>query len=194
MTDEVEHRIREYLNSLGRKVAKPRRIVDKEAVTVLRKRIAESDDPIEKLKLHSELERARRPRLVVPENPAAELEAHFVSSAKAWAEETGISVSAFVALKVPRDVLRRAGFAIEGSPRSTSGSSRAARLDLDEVKAAIGRLPETWVLRTLAGELNRDVATTRNYVRRLVDDQFLTVVGEDSSRQGRPSKIYSVRV
>jgi hypothetical protein len=191
MTDEVEDRIREYLGILGTKPVKAVRVVDKEAVNVLRKRISESDDPIEKLKLHSELEEARRPRLVQPPDPREELEAVFVTEAKAWAEANSVTASAFVALKVPRDVLRRAGFNFSGSTGQRA-SRRAGRLPMDQVTEAVHKLPDRWTIKTLAAELNRDVATTRNYVRRLQDEGLIKVVGENASRQGRPSKLYSL--
>lgn len=192
---QVEDRIREYLDTLGKKAPKARRVVDKEAIAAVRDKIRAAADPIEKLRLYRELEAARQPKLEPPVDTAAELEAGFVADAKAWADAQGIPASAFVSMKVPRDVLRRAGFAVTGAARTASRAtgSRAPRIDLGEVKQAIADLPKTWTLKELAERIERDTATTRNYVKRLVDDRFLTIVGEDNTRQGRPAKIYSLR-
>ncbi|MDP1820899.1 MAG: hypothetical protein Q8K58_13560 [Acidimicrobiales bacterium] len=194
MTDEVEDRIREYLKALGRKPPKAKPVIDREAVDALRKRIAESDDPIEKLKLHTELEQVRRPRIVDTPDPRVELESYFVEHAKVWADENQISAASFAALKVPRDVLRRAGIALaEGvEPGRRTVGGRSARVPLEDVLATMNDLPRTWSLKTLAGALDRDVATARNYVRRLVEDGAVEEVGEDSSHQGRPSKVYAL--
>lgn len=191
---QVEDRIREYLDALGKKTPKVRRIVDKEAVAAAREAIRAASDPIEKLRLYRELEAARQPRLDVPPDSSAELEAGFVADAKAWADEQGIPTSAFVALRVPRDVLRRAGFAVSGVARGSGRAtgSRAPSIDLGEVRQAVADLPKTWTLKELADKIDRDTATTRNYVKRLVDERFLSIVGEDNSKQGRPAKIYAL--
>jgi hypothetical protein len=195
MSQSVESSIREYLDSLGKRAAKPRRVVDKEAVAAVRDKIKRAVDPIEKLKLFKELEAARQPKVEAAEDRSSELEEGFVAQAKAWADAQGIPASAFVSMKVPRDVLRRAGFTVSGAARSAAraGGARAPRIDLEEVTKAIGELPKTWSLKELAAKLDRDTATTRNYVKRLVDDHVLTIVGEDNSKQGRPAKIYSLK-
>lgn len=195
MATSVESSIRAYLDALGKRAPKPRRVVDKAAVAAVREKLKQAVDPIEKLKLYKDLEEARRPRLEEVPDGSAALEEDFVANAKRWAEEQGIPVSAFLAMKVPRDVLRRAGFTVSGATRSAgrTGGTRAPRLSLDEVRAAIGDLPKTWTLKELAEKLDRDTATTRNYVKRLVDDAVLTIVGEDNSKQGRPAKLYSLK-
>jgi hypothetical protein len=199
MAADVEGQIRSYLDSLGRKAVKPRRVVDVDAVNAVKEKLRSATDAIEKLKLYGELEAAERPKVETPADDRDALEAGFVANAKAWAATQGIPVSAFERLKVPSDVLRKAGFAVSASGRrsvrpvsSRRGGTRAPRLDLQDVKVVIGKLPATWTLKALSEKLDRDTATTRNYVKRLVSDGFLTVVGEDSSKQGRPAKIYSV--
>lgn len=193
MADKVEDRIREYLNVLGTKASRPKKTVDRAAVDALRKRIADADDPIEKLKLHTELEEAKKPRVVQEDDQRGELEEHFVAHAKDWADGQQISAASFVALRVPRDVLRRAGFTVSGASRSSGGGGgqRSSRIPMESVVAAVRDLPKTWPLKALAEALDRDVATTRNYVRRLLEDGAIEEVGEDNSRQGRPAKLYA---
>lgn len=195
MANSAESTIREYLDTLGKRAPKPRHVVDKGAVAAVREKLKAVADPIEKLKLYKELEEARQPKLEAAPDRSAALEEGFVANAKAWAESQGIPASAFEAMKVPRDVLRRAGFAVTGGARSAvrASGTRAPRLDLGEVTKVVGDLPKTWTLKDLAEKLDRDTATTRNYVKRLVEDHVLTVVGEDNSKQGRPAKIYSLK-
>lgn len=195
MAGEVEDRIREYLKLLGTRSARPKKVVDREAVDALRKRIAESDDPIEQLRLHTELERARQPRLPDDAAEREELEEHFVAHAKEWADGEGISPASFTAVKVPADVLRRAGFTVGGRSRRGGGGGgpqRSSRIPMEDVLAAARELPKTWPLKALATALDRDVATTRNYLKRLLDDGAVEEVGEDASGQGRPAKIYAL--
>ncbi len=191
-TKSIEDGIRAYLDSLG-KTNKP--VVDRQAVKALKDQIKAESDPIAKLRLHAQLEEEQQGKLKDREGDKAV----FVAEAKAWAEAEGIPVSAFQALKVPDEVLREAGFEVVSSttrPTSSSGSSsgRAARIPLSDVKAAATRLGEHWKITDLAAALDRDVATVRNYVNKLVDDGSVKVVGVDPEHdgRGRAPKVYLV--
>lgn len=189
-TKTVEDGIRAYLDSLG-KPNKP--VVDREAVKALRDQIKTESDPITKLRLHARLEQEQQGKL---EDHAGD-KAVFVAEAKAWAEAEGIPVSAFQALKVPDKVLREAGFDVSASsrPSSASGGSsgRAPRIPLEEVEAAASKLGDKWRLSDLAQALDRDVATVRNYVNKLVADGTVAVTGDDPGHdgRGRAPKLYA---
>ena len=191
-TKTVEDGIRAYLDSLD-KPNKP--VVDREAVKALKDQIKTESDPIAKLRLHAQLEQEQQGKLEDHEGDKAV----FVAEAKAWAEAEGIPVSAFQALKVPDDVLREAGFEVTASSRSASSSGgssgRAPRIPLEEVKAAAAKLGDSWRLSDLADALDRDVATVRNYVNKLVADGSVEVVGDDPQHdgRGRAPKLYSTR-
>jgi len=195
MSRQVEDAIRSYLSSVGRP-AKP--LVDREAVASLKARIREEEDPIEKLRLLSALEEEEAGRL--PDTSGDR--AVFVAEARAWAEQEQISVSAFQALGVPDDDLREAGFEVPtGSParravaRSTAaGGARAARIPIADVKKVVRQLGSGWRLADLAAALDREPATVRNYVNKLVDDGFVTVIGDDPRHdgRGRAPKLYAV--
>jgi hypothetical protein len=194
MATEAESAVRAYLDALASSAA-PKRTVDREAVRALQAQIKATDDVIEKLRLHAALEEERQGR-TEPEVDRAALEAGFVAVAKAWAEEEGITASAFQALRVPDDVLTAAGFEVEpAAPRPTqsSGGSRAPRLALSEVRAAIAQLPHTWRVTELAERLDRDVNTTRNYLTKLVEEGTVSVLGDDPahSGRGRAPKLYA---
>lgn len=109
-------------------------------------------------------------------------------------------MSAFQALKVPDDVLKEAGFSVTAAaarstgPRS-SGGSRAPRIPFEDVRAAVKKLGSGWKLSDLAAALERDIATVRNHVNKLVDESVVTVVGDDPKHdgRGRPPKVYAAR-
>lgn len=200
VTDDIEDGIRAYLDALGR--PKPKPMVDREAVRSLRAQAKAESDPINKLRLLAQAEEAGTPKMPEAEDIAG-LEAVFVAEAVAWAEEEGIPVTAFQALGVPDDVLRRAGFTVTTAGRrapSSSGSSsgstgRAPRLDIDEVLREAKDLGHTWKLADLAARIDRDVATTRNYLHRLIADGKVEVIGDapkDPGTRGRAPKLYAV--
>ena len=193
-TKKVEEAIRKYLESLGQS-DKP--VVDREAVNALKLQIRSEADLIEKAKLLSELEREEAGR--VPDRSGDE--AVFVTEAKAWADESGITPGALQALGVPGDVLRRAGFKVEAA--STPGAARRGRkssggrapaIPLDDVAAAARKLGSGWRLADLAGVLDRDPMTVRNYVTKLVEQGVVADLGEDPRHagRGRAPKIYGV--
>ena len=189
-TKTVEDGIRAYLDSLG-KPNKP--VVDREAVKALKDQIKTESDPIAKLRLHAQLELEQHGKLEDHEGDKAV----FVAEAKVWADAEGIPASSFQALKVPDEVLREAGFEVAASPRQTSASAgssgRAPRIPLDDVRVAAAKLGDAWRLSDLAEALDRDVATVRNYVNKLVEDGSVKVVGDDPQHdgRGRAPKIYA---
>jgi cytidylate kinase len=191
-TKKIEDGIRAYLESLG-KPAKP--IVDKEAVKALKSEIRGTSDPIEKLRLLTALEDAEAG--VIPDTSGDQ--AVFVAEAKAWAEAEGVSATAFQGLGVPDEILAEAGFEISPAARSTSnrssGSGRAPRIPIEDVKAAVRKLGSGWKLSDLAAALDRDSATVRNYVNKLVKEGDITIVGDDPKHdgRGRAPKLYAAK-
>lgn len=202
-TKDIEDGIRAYLDALGRPAPKP--TVDREAVRALRAQAKAEADPINKLRLLAQAEEAATPRVAEAEDLSG-LEAVFLAEAAAWADEEGIPVTAFQALGVDDDVLRRAGFTVptggrKRAPGSTSSGQpsgaggRAPRLDIDDVLGVAKDLGHTWKLADLAERIDRDVATTRNYVHRLIADGKVEVVGDapkEPGTRGRAPKLYAI--
>lgn len=190
---DIETGIAAYLESLTKKVGAARATVDREAVKAIKDRIKAATDPIARLDLARELREASAPKQQEPaEHPGLRT---FVDHAKAWAEEKGYTAGDLQRYaKVPADVLREAGFAVPRITERAIARTRAPRLDpLADVLPVAKRLGDTFKLTDLAAKIERDIATTRNYVNRLVADGLVTVVGEDASRQGRPAKVYQAR-
>lgn len=189
---KTDDAIRSYLNGLGQS-DKP--VVDREAVKAIKAQVRSEKDPINKLKLLTELEEQEKGRL--PDRTADEQA--FISSAKAWAEQENVSVAAFQASGVPDAVLRKAGFTVTSAgpakaTRSTSGS-RAPRVPIEQVEGAARRLGKRWTLNDLAAEVDRGITTTRNYLNRLIADGTVTELGDDPDHdgRGRAPKLYALK-
>lgn len=181
MAKKTEELIRDYLNSVGT-TDKP--IVDKEAVKALKAQIRDEEDPIEKLRLLAALEEEQQGKV---QDRSTE-EAAFVENAKAWAEAEAIPVSAFQALHVPDEMLRKAGFTVTSAGTTTTrraSTGRAPRIPLDEVEAVIAGMAAQWTLNDLAAKIDRDPATVRNYVNKLIEAGKVTDIGEDPNHDGR---------
>lgn len=191
-TKKIEDSIRAYLDSLG---ASDKPVVDREAVKSLKAEIKAESDAIKKLRLLAALEKEEAGR--VPDRSGDK--SVFVAEAKKWADSEGIPVSAFQALKVPDAVLREAGFNVSASGSGAASrprtGSRASRIPFDDVAAAAKRLGSGWKLADLSAALDRDSATARNYLNKLVDEGIITVVGDDPKHdgRGRAPKIYAAK-
>jgi hypothetical protein len=128
----AETAVRDYLRALK----DPASLRDEDTINDLNKRLEQSDDALERLRL--------RQQLLDAEAPSVErLEEGFVTHAKAWADGTAISVNAFQAEGVTPDVLRRAGFPVTGARRGRGRApavpqrARRSRVTVEEVRAAI---------------------------------------------------------
>lgn len=190
---KIEDGIRSYLDSLG---VSQKPVVDREAVKSLKAEIRAAKDPIAKLRLIAVLEEEQAGR--VPD--IAGDKAVFVAQAKAWAEAEGIPASAFQALGVPDDVLVEAGFSLpdqasKGSSSGRSSSGRAPRIPIEDARAAVKKLGSGWKLTDLAVALDRDAATARNYVNKLIEEGLIVDLGEDPKHdgRGRAPKVYGIK-
>src|SRR6266540_6056206 len=125
-----EEAVRQYLRYLE----DPNSLRDEQEIQKKTKAVEGATDPIDKLKAIAELERVAS----VEEEP---IRKGFVEHAKAWAEDTGVPVSAFRQLKVPDEVLREAGFSVptKGRGRRASGGERqrAKAVPIEDIKAWI---------------------------------------------------------
>lgn len=112
-----EDAIRRYLTYINN----PDALVDEGQIKKLQEKLKQSEDPVERVKLHNEVERAKQP-------PADDLEADFIAVAKQWSDQHGISAAALQAEGVKPAVLRKAGFNVGGTQKRTAskrtGSSR----------------------------------------------------------------------
>jgi hypothetical protein len=181
----AESAVRTYLLWL----AAPESLRDEQRIGELRAAADRATDPIDKLKALSALEDAQAV-------DGQQLEDDFVARAKEYVAGENIRVDAFRTMGVSDEVLRSAGLlgGPGGPARSTparrrpGGNRRMPRLNLADVDAAVPT--GEFRLAELASAIDREVATTRNYLQRLIGDGKVVEVGEDASGRGKPAKIY----
>jgi len=113
---EPEGAVRLYLTWLE----DPQQLVDRTKIESLQSQYDTSKDPIERLRLLGQLERARVA-------DASQLEADFVRLAGSWAEDNDVPGSAFRTLGVADDVLAAAGLDSGGRSRKSRSSRSAGR-------------------------------------------------------------------
>jgi hypothetical protein len=182
---QPEDVVRTYLIALK----DPAALRDDESITTLEQRISDSDDEIERLKLRQQLLEANSPTL-------ERFEDDFVTHAKAWAEENGVTAEAFASEGVPSGVLRRAGFSVAGGrgrKKAKSGGETRTRVTSDEVRAAI---PDgTFTIKMLQERSGASPAVVRKVVSEGLADESLTEEGTDPdhSGPGRAPTLYKKR-
>lgn len=130
---EPEGAVRLYLTWLE----DPQQLVDRTKVESLQSQYDTTQDPIERLRLLGQLERARVA-------DAAQLEADFVRMAGSWAAENDVPGSAFRTLGVSDDVLEAAGLESRGRSRRSRSAGSASRAR--RAKAVSTETLRAWML------------------------------------------------
>jgi len=127
--DVAERAVREYLMWLE----DPASLIDHGIANSMRGRLASTEDPVEKLRILSAIER-------VESVDAAGIKEAFRRHAKAYARRENIPPSAFAAMGVPSVDIRAAGLHGETPRRpgaSLPRSPRSASRSADEIRAAL---------------------------------------------------------
>jgi hypothetical protein len=132
----AEQAVRAYLGALK----DPSSLRDDERIAKLERELERSNDQLERVLLQQQLLDAKSPSV-------EQFEEAFIEHARSWAEEHGVSPSAFQSEGVPSTVLRRAGFQVRGGrARGRAARRRSAgrrtRVSADEVRKAIPEYTE----------------------------------------------------
>lgn len=124
----VEEAVRSYLLMLD----DPSWLVAVPEYERLQQEHKQTEDPLERVKLHAQLRELER-------TLTERCEAGFVACAKEWADAHGVTVGAFQAEGVPAEVLRRAGFAPpeERARRAQPGRRTRASPSARDIRAAM---------------------------------------------------------
>lgn len=175
-TKAQEAAVRNYLLSLK----DPSKLKDEEQIASLREKLDTTGDELERLQIRQQL-------LDLESPPTERYEDDFVTHAKAWAEEHGISDSAFLAEGVPAQVLRRAGFRNVRGGRGRSaaparGRTRRKRVSADEVRAAIPK--GTFTIQQLQDACGASPAVVRRIVQEEVAAGRVKEDGKDPDHRG----------
>ena len=180
-TASPEDAVRRYLLW----IEDPGSIVDEAAVARATAAVADAADPLARLHALADLEHARSA-------DADGVEADFVAHARAYAEAQSIPVAAFQASGVPDAVLRQAGLLAggRGARRAASGNgaigTRAPNVPIEDLKAAVHRLPKQFTLAEVSREAGGGaVATVRKAVDELIADGQVRKLGPKPDHQGR---------
>ncbi len=181
-SSSAESAIRNYLTALR----DPSSLRDDDNINELRSQLESADDELERLRL--------RQQILDSESPSVErYEDDFVTHAKSWADEHGVSPKAFEAEGVSGGVLRKAGFAgvgRGGRPRGgTSGRGRGgaqgrtrSRVTVDEVRAAIPK--GTFTIKRLQELSGASPAVVRKVVQSELASGGITEQGADPDHRG----------
>ncbi len=171
----AERAVRTYLAALK----DPSALRDEGKVAKLQEDIAGAGDPVKRLRLRQQLLDAERPSL-------SKFEDEFVTHAKTWADENGLSSEVFAAEGVSAGVLRRAGFAVRGGGgRRPAGARRRAsgrRVTTEQVLAAVPR--GAFTTRQLQESSGASPAVVRKAIQAEVAAGRLVEQGTDPGHKG----------
>ena len=185
----AELAVRNYLTALR----DPSSLRDTQTISQLQQQLESSGDDLERLRI--------RQQLLEMDSPSVQrYEDEFVTHARAWADDNGVSAEAFVGEGVPGSVLRRAGFSVgrggggtrRGSRRS-SGTRRRSRVTVAEVRAAIPR--GQFTIKDLQEASGASPAVVRKVVQEELEAGRLSDEGTSKkhSGPGRAPTVYKRR-
>lgn len=167
----TESAVRTYLTALR----DPSALRDESRLEQLQSELESSSDELERLRL--------RQQIIDIESPSvSQYEDEFITHAKAWAEEHGVTARAFEAEGVPAQVLRRAGLAPAGGGRKPRRTGARTRVTVDEVRALIPR--GAFTIRTLQETSGASPAVVRKVVNEELANGRLKEVGPDPDHRG----------
>jgi hypothetical protein len=171
----AEEVVRSYLTALK----DPSALRDDAAIAKIEDEIASTDDQIQRLRLRQQLLEARTPSL-------DRFEEDFVTHAKAWADEQGVTAQAFASEGVSASVLRRAGFRVAGGRGRAGGKPRngstRSRVTAEEVRAAIRK--GTFTIKVLQERSGASSAVVRRVVTEEVEAGRVSEKGTDPDHTG----------
>lgn len=179
-----EQAVRRYLALLE----DPSTAVDHECLAELRTRLAQVCDPLDQLRLLSQLEREQA-------GHAEEIERDFIAQARAWALSNDVPPSAFTAMGVPRSVLIAAGLIeIGGEPQPVADPAGLARLQAARAaveRAGIEPVVDAIQQRKITGvftveELSRVAGVEAGLAKRAVDVMVADGILESAGRDRHP--------
>ncbi|MGH8931800.1 MAG: hypothetical protein ACRDZO_14540 [Egibacteraceae bacterium] len=174
MTSTAQTAVSIYLTALQ----DPNALVNSQAIADLSAKLEESADPLERLALRQELFNAQEP-------PSLQvLEAEFITHARAWADERGISPKVFLVEGVSPTVLRRAGFAMPKARGARVDRKPAPKRVTAEQVLAVMPTIGTFTIQQLAARSGATMATVRKIVQQQVDGGKLQQLGADPTHQG----------
>ncbi len=171
MTAAAETAVRNYLLWLR----DPESLRDEATIADLKSRAEAATDPLEELRLRSELKRASEVDGTTYRN-------EFVAQARSWAEQSDVTADAFRQMGVPQADLRDAG--LLGSPaRSGKEPGRRTRVNPDVIRSSVPS--GTFSAKDLEARSGASTATVRKVISAMIDEGALLDLGSDPQWGGR---------
>lgn len=175
MPQTAESAVRNYLTALR----DPSALRDDEKIADLRQQLESSEDPAKRLQLRQQILDAESPSL-------QRYEDDFVTHAKAWAEDQGVTAKAFEEEGVPNQVLRKAGLRAgrgraPGRRAATTRSGRS-RVTAEEVRKAIPR--GSFTIKSLQEKSGASPAVVRKVVSEEESNGRIEKAGTDPDHTG----------
>ena len=161
----------------------PSKLIDHELIEQLQAKLREAHDPIERLKVYAELERAQHP-------DGSTYMLDFVLHAKNWADANNVSATAFKQVGVNDDVLRSAGLLADEGRRSTNQrtqqrTSARTSVTVEMIKRHVRSLHGRFTLADVQSGVGGSPMTVRKGVQELVDIGAITRLGPEPDWRGR---------
>jgi len=188
-TLEPEGAVRLYLTWLE----DPQQLVDRTKIETLQSEYDTSKDPIERLRLLGQLERARVA-------DASQLEADFVRLAGSWAADNDVPGSAFRTLGVADEVLAAAGLDSGGrsrrsrSARAAGRARRAKAVSTETLRAWMLERSGPFTVADVTGAAGGSPMTAKKALDELIDVGQVERLGpvDDWRGRGRAPTAYQV--
>lgn len=176
MATTAESAVRSYLIALN----DPTALRDDAQLADLQRQLAESTDTITRLELRQKIMETEEPQL-------DRYEADFVTHAREWADQHGISPKAFLAEGVDVAVLRKAGFSVPGARGRSISPSKArtrtrSRVTTAEVRSAIPK--GTFTIKHLQERSGASPAVVRKAVQEEIAEGRVKEMGTDPDHRG----------
>jgi hypothetical protein len=186
--DIAERAVRNYVLFLE----DPQQLIDQDHIAMLQSRAEQTADPIERLKIYAELERAEC-------SDESRYRLDFVLHAKAWAASNDIGPAAFRRVGVSDDVLSSAGLVTEGARgaktvRKREPATTRTSVTAESIKQHVRSLRGSFTLADVQSTMGGSPMTVRKGVQALVDDGTITRLGpmRDWSGRGRAPIVFEV--
>jgi hypothetical protein len=179
LDDTAESAIRNYLLYLE----DPRQLVDQQLIDKLRAQARDAVDPIDRLRLFAELERAEHA-------DESRYRLDFVLHAKGWAAANRVTVAAFRQMGLTDELLKAAGLLADTSragrsSRKSASSSGRSSVTAESIKAHVRSLRGTFTMADIQSSVGGSPMTVRKAVQALVDDGTITRLGPVTNWRGR---------
>jgi hypothetical protein len=166
----AEQAVRQYLSWLSN----PDLLRDEARISDLRTKADGESDPIAKLKIFTELERASAV-------DAEGVKLAFIHHAKSWADANDVTAGAFRALGVDEVMLAAAGLVAGGRKRNrrdgAGNTRRAANVSAIVIKQKVSTLPEPFTLSDLMSDIGGSPATVRKAVEEMIAEGTVVKLG-----------------